>query len=108
MLGVVLAAGFAEEAAYRGLGMLVLGVLGIQPWWSALLLSAAFAVAHAVQGRLGVVIVFAMALVMHALVALTGTLLIAMVVHIAYDLVAVVVTARVIEADAASGAALPG
>lgn len=99
MLLVIVAAAFAEEASYRGLGMLFLGFLTGNAWLSAFLLAGAFAVAHAVQGRKSMVIVFAMALVMHALVALTGTLVVAMVVHAAYDLGAVVVTARVVRAE---------
>ncbi|MDH5234792.1 MAG: CPBP family intramembrane metalloprotease [Gemmatimonadota bacterium] len=102
MLVVIAAAAFAEEAAYRGLGMLFLGILTGNAWLSAFLLATAFAVAHAVQGRQSMVIVLAMALVMHALVALTGTLVVAMAVHAAYDLGAVVVTAWAMRTEGAA------
>lgn len=83
-----LAAGIAEEAAYRGIGMAVL-------WWvfgnwyvAALICAAAFAAAHAMQGWKSGVTVFLMALLMHGLVEYTDTLVIAMVVHAIYDMLA--------------------
>lgn len=85
---VAVMAGVAEESAYRGVAVWVLTpILGhIIP---AMLLSAmAFAVAHAVQGGKTMALVFVTAAVLHALVYLTGTLVIAMVVHAAYDIVA--------------------
>jgi len=99
MLAVITAAAFAEEAAYRGLGMLFLGIVTGNAWVNALILSVAFAIAHSVQGRQSVLFVLAMALVMHALVALTGTLVVAMAVHALYDLLAVAFTARVVAAE---------
>ena len=102
MVALVLAAGFAEEAAYRGLGMLFLGIVTGSAIVSAAILSVAFAVAHALQGRKGMIIVLAMALLMHGLVALTGTLVVAMIVHTVYDLLAVLLTSRVLAREAAA------
>ncbi|MEA3246930.1 MAG: CPBP family intramembrane glutamic endopeptidase [Gemmatimonadota bacterium] len=85
---VAVMAGVAEEAAYRGVAVWILAPIfgSVVP---AILLSAmAFAVAHAVQGGRAMAIVFAIALVFHGIVQLTGTLVIAMVVHAAYDVVA--------------------
>lgn len=85
---VVLAAGVSEEAAYRGVGMAILTYMLGNAWIAALLSAIAFAVAHSVQGWKSGIIIFLIAVVMHGLVALTGTLILAMGVHILYDLVA--------------------
>jgi hypothetical protein len=86
---VCLLAGFAEEAAYRGLGMVALTTLTGSWLASAAILSVAFAVGHAVQGWKNACIVALMAASMHALVLLTGTLVLAMIVHATFDLVAI-------------------
>jgi membrane protease YdiL (CAAX protease family) len=83
-----IAAGVAEEAAYRGVAMLLLTPLLGSAWPAALVSATAFALGHILQQWKSVVVIFAMALAMHALVALTGTLVIGMVVHAAYDLFA--------------------
>jgi len=89
---VALAAGVAEEAAYRGVGWEVLSwSLGGGPeavWGGAALLCVAFALAHATQGPQAVVFVASTAVVMHVLVMLTDTLVVAMVVHAVYDVLA--------------------
>jgi membrane protease YdiL (CAAX protease family) len=99
-------AGVAEETAYRGVGMSTLWYSLGNPWASALILAAAFAVAHAAQGWKSGLAVFGIALVMHALVAFTGSLLPAMLVHATYDLAAGAIIARDarrMDAEAASG-----
>jgi membrane protease YdiL (CAAX protease family) len=106
---VAVAAGIAEESAYRGVAIWILTpVFGsIVP---AIFLSAmSFSVAHAVQGGKTMAMIFAIALVFHALVYLTGTLVIAMVVHAAYDIVAgyaAAKRAKRIEAEDAAAAGL--
>lgn len=87
-------AGIAEEAAYRGAIMSVLIGLTGMPWVAVLVSAVAFAVAHALQGWKSAIVIFVMALAMHGLVFLTGTLVIAMVVHAVYDLLAGVLGAR--------------
>ncbi|HUR29599.1 MAG TPA: CPBP family intramembrane glutamic endopeptidase [Planctomycetota bacterium] len=84
----VLLASVAEEAAYRGVALQTLWDSLGNPWIAALLCSLAFAAAHCVQGVKSVIMIFAVALVMHALVAFTRTLVLAMLVHAVYDLVA--------------------
>ena len=87
------AAGVAEEAAYRGVVVAILWH-SLGSFWGAILISAvAFAVAHSVQGWKSGLIIFAMALAMHALVFYTGTLVVAMVVHALYDVIAGIVGA---------------
>lgn len=85
---IAVMAGLAEEAAYRGVAVWILTpVMGnIIP---AIFLSAmSFAVAHAVQGARTMAVILGIAVVFHALVYLTNTLVIAMVVHTIYDLIA--------------------
>jgi hypothetical protein len=81
-------AGMTEEAAYRGVGWAILSYALGNPWISAFILCLAFSVAHWNQGWKSGVTIFGLAAVHHALVALTGTLVLAMVVHAIYDLVA--------------------
>ena len=86
--GTVLIARVAEEAAYRGVGMSILWYSLGNPWIAVLISAVAFAMAHSTQGWKSAVTIFGLALVMHALVAYTGTLVFAMVVHGTYDLIA--------------------
>lgn len=89
-----LVASVAEEAAYRGVGMSILWYSLGSPWPAALVCATAFALAHWTQGWKSALVVFAMAMVMHGLVALTGALVLAMLVHAVYDLVAGYLIAR--------------
>ena len=102
----VLLAGVAEEAAYRGVAFSILWYALGDPWVAAGLSALAFALAHSVQGWKSGVVVFLIALVMQGLVAVTGTLVLAMAVHALYDLVAgylIGVEARQLDAEAAAG-----
>ena len=90
----ILVAGIGEEIAYRGVTMSILWHSLGNPWIAALICAIAFALAHATQGRKSVAVVFAIALVMQGLVAFTGTLVFAMLVHIVYDLIAGYLIAR--------------
>jgi len=83
-----LAAGIAEEVAYRGVGWSILIYMGGSAWVMAVLLSVAFALAHWSQGWKSGIVIFFLGLMMHGLVALTDTLVLAMGVHLSYDLVA--------------------
>lgn len=84
----VLLAAVAEEAAYRGVALSILSYSLGNPWIATLICAAAFAAAHWPQGTLSGVVIFAMALLMHALVGVTGTLVFAMIVHATYDFIA--------------------
>jgi membrane protease YdiL (CAAX protease family) len=81
-------AAIAEEVAYRGvfagLATTATGSLPIAVLASAI----AFAAVHAPQGLAGIGYVFVIALVHQALVLVTGTLVLAIVVHFAYDVLA--------------------
>lgn len=85
---VVIAAGVCEEVAYRGVLVAILEWT-LDAWLPAVLLSAlVFALAHATQGPKPMVAVAAIGLLMSGLVHHTGSLLVAMVVHMVYDLLA--------------------
>jgi membrane protease YdiL (CAAX protease family) len=105
VLAALLAA-VAEEIAYRGVGVAIL------TWWSGqamvavLVCSAAFAVAHSLQGWKSVAVILGFAFLMHALVAVTGSLVPAMAVHLVYDLAAGIAIARqAVSLDRAAAAA---
>ena len=93
-LATTVSAGIAEETAYRGVGMALLSWSTGSPVLSAAVLSVAFGLAHLTQEWKSVAIVIAMALLMHGLVAFTGTLVIAMVVHTVYDVIAGILGSR--------------
>lgn len=92
--GVSVSAGIAEEIAYRGVLFLLLAHY-LDGWWvPALLAAAAFGVAHLFQGWRAAGLAGLMGLVAQVVVGLTGTLLVAIGVHIVHDVVAGVVIGR--------------
>jgi membrane protease YdiL (CAAX protease family) len=104
---VAILAAVAEEIAYRGVGVAVIGYSTGSLSLAIVVCAAAFAVAHALQGVKSAVVIFAFALVMHALVLVTGTLLLAMGVHLVYDVIAaasIAREARRFDRDAETGA----
>ena len=90
----VIAASIAEEVAYRGVGMSVLWWSLGNVWAAALVSALAFALAHWTQGWKSGLVIFAMALVMQGLVQFTETLILAVIVHAAYDFIAGIRIAR--------------
>jgi membrane protease YdiL (CAAX protease family) len=87
-------AGISEETTYRGVLVILLGSLTASFIAAALLSAIVFAIAHYPQGPKSVALVFAIALVMQAVVSTTGALYVAMGVHAAYDITAGVRAAR--------------
>lgn len=93
-MAVAVLAGIAEEAAYRGVAVQILWYsLGSLPVGIAVS-ATAFSVAHYLQGWKSMLLIFFIAIVMHALVQQTGTLLGAMAVHAIYDFVSMILIAR--------------
>jgi membrane protease YdiL (CAAX protease family) len=84
---IPLLAGVCEETAYRG----VLYRLLLNAWHSvalAILVAViAFAAAHAIQGWRGALAVGILGGIFHAIVLITGTLYVAILVHVVYDFV---------------------
>lgn len=94
-----LMAGLAEEIAFRG----VLTSLLQQSWnsyWLAALVSALmFGLAHLLQGVRGVVVAACFGLVNQMVTSWTGSLLVAIVVHALYDIIAGYWLTRYLRAD---------
>ena len=94
---LALMAGIAEESAYRGVAVWLLAPIMGSLYPAVFLSAMAFGVAHAVQGAKSMAITFVVALLFQAIVQFTGTLVIAMIVHAAYDIVAGLMLKRRIE-----------
>lgn len=85
---VAAGAGIAEEVAYRG-AFIAFATTATGSVHAAVLASAvAFAAVHAPQGLAGIGYVFVIAVLHQALVIYTGTLVLAIGVHFAYDVIA--------------------
>jgi membrane protease YdiL (CAAX protease family) len=85
----VLVASISEEASYRGVGFAILWFSVGSALIAALICSIAFAAAHSIQGWKSMLVIFSIAIVMHALVYYTETLVLAMIVHAIYDFIAI-------------------
>lgn len=80
-------AGVTEECAYRGLAYMAVGQQTGSRALAVVICTAAFGVAHMLQGWRGALGTSLIALVFHGLVYLTQGLYLAIGVHIAYDLI---------------------
>jgi len=87
-------AGIVEEAAYRGMAVLILAPLVGHVWIAAALSAGAFTLVHVAQGWKTMIVIFIIAISMQALVWVTGTLIVAMAVHTVYDLIAGLIVTR--------------
>ena len=94
-----LAAGVAEETAYRGVLVVLLASVTASFVTAVLLSAAAFALVHYPQGAKSMGWVFAIGLVMQAVVAGTGMLYVAMGVHAVYDVTAAIRAAGKLKED---------
>lgn len=97
---VGLTAGICEEWLYRGFFLAVVAaVAGGPPAWVLVLVAAvAFGLAHAYQGRSGIVLTGVLGGVMAALYVGTGSLLLPVLLHAAIDLRFLLVPTRVLPA----------
>jgi membrane protease YdiL (CAAX protease family) len=99
-VGVALTAGICEEILYRGFGIyfvhwaLPKASLSV----AVVLTSLAFGAAHAYQGWLGVGTTALLGLLLGVIVAATGTLIVAMIVHALIDLRILVLPQRLLAA----------
>jgi membrane protease YdiL (CAAX protease family) len=84
-IAVSVAAGVFEEITWRGVQVTLLTAWLGHPWLAALLSAVMFAVAHAIQNLRSIVFIFLFSLVMSVLVAITGSLILSMLIHAAYD-----------------------
>ena len=83
--GLSVAAGVSEEVTYRGVLFALLAVVTGSTWLAAALSAVAFGLSHAVQGWKAAGAVTMIALLLHGLVALDGTLYPAIAAHAMYD-----------------------
>lgn len=90
----VVFASVTEEIVYRGVAMSILWYMLGNAWIAALISAIGFAGAHWTQGAKSGVVIFFIGLVMQGLVAVTATLVLAMIIHALYDLVAGYLIAR--------------
>jgi membrane protease YdiL (CAAX protease family) len=90
---VVLCASVAEEPAYRGVGWEILSYSINHHWLAALVCCLAFALAHRMQGWISMLMILLIAGIMHGLVWYTKSLVSAMIVHGAFDFVAITLIA---------------
>jgi membrane protease YdiL (CAAX protease family) len=96
---VCIVAGIGEELVYRGvMTELAQRLIGIEIV-TIIAMSISFAAAHATQGLRGMIAVFGIALICHALVLLAQSLIPVMVFHFAYDLTAGMLIPKWFEAD---------
>ena len=81
-------AGVSEEITWRGVQTALLINLTGHLWIAAIVCSISFGLGHSNQGWKSAVIIVCFALGFHALVWLSGSLYVAMAVHVAYDITA--------------------
>jgi len=85
---VAILAGITEEITWRGVQAGLAMALTRNLLIAILFCSISFGVGHIIQGWKSVVVIFVFALGFHILVWLSGSLYVAMAVHVAYDITA--------------------
>jgi membrane protease YdiL (CAAX protease family) len=109
---ISLLAGFSEECAFRGLAYVAVSQQTGSAALAVLICTAAFGIAHMLQGWRGVLGTSLIALIFHAIVFLTNGLYLAIGIHIVYDLIVGYIAVRVLgrgnEQLTASAPAGPG
>ena len=86
-VAVALTAGFCEEVLYRGFLLYALDGVIASPWWTLAFAAGAFGLAHAYQGRRGIVLTAALGFVLGVLYRFGGSLWPGILLHAAIDLV---------------------
>lgn len=87
-IAVAVLAGISEEITWRGVQTALLSNLTGRLWIGAIICSISFGLGHMVQGWKSSAIIVFFALGFQALVWLSGSLYVAMAVHMAYDITA--------------------
>jgi membrane protease YdiL (CAAX protease family) len=88
-IGIALGAGVIEEIVWRGVLYACVVWLVKSPWIAIPACAIPFGLAHAIQGRRGMIVAGLIGAMMHGLVLLTGSLLPAMLAHFLYDAIVV-------------------
>lgn len=94
-------AGVCEEWLYRGffLAVVAAGAGGLPTWVLVAVAGVAFGLAHAYQGRVGVVTTGVLGAIMAGIYLQTGSLLLPVILHVLIDLRFLLVPARVLPAE---------
>ena len=87
-IAAALLAGFCEEISWRGVQTTLLARVTGNLWIAIAITIVMFSIAHAIQGWNSVVVIAIYSAGFHAIVWLSGSLYVAMVVDFLYDLVA--------------------
>lgn len=87
-IALSITAAISEEVTYRGVLFALLWMLTGSGWTGAAVAAIIFGISHVVQGWKTAGIVTIIALLLHGLVAVSGTLYPAIVAHAVYDIVA--------------------
>lgn len=85
---VSVVAGISEEVTYRGVLYALLWMLTGSPVAAAIIAAIVFGASHSVQGWAAAGVITLIALVLHGLVAWSGSLYPAIAAHAAYDIIA--------------------
>ncbi|MEM7358382.1 MAG: CPBP family intramembrane glutamic endopeptidase [Pseudomonadota bacterium] len=104
-IGVTIYAGFIEEFAYRAV-LTLLFAEAIGYWPAAIVSALLFGMAHLSSGLRALPASIFFALAMQLLVFVSGGLLLAVVVHIAYDLIAAWLGRRMAHASKSDGSSV--
>lgn len=81
-------AGVSEEITWRGVQPVLLAFLLGSAWAGAVVAALSFGLAHIIQGWRAALIITGFALAFQGLVWLSGSLYVAMIVHVVYDITA--------------------
>ena len=87
-VAVSVAAGVSEEVTFRGVMFALLWTVTGSPVAAAVIAAIVFGASHSTQGWASAGIITVIALVLHGLVAYSGTLYPAIAAHTAYDIIA--------------------
>ena len=87
-IAVAILAGIGEEITWRGVQPILVAHVVRQPLLAVLLVAATFGLTHIVQGWKSAAIICLFALGFQTIVWLSGSLYLAMLVHLAYDVTA--------------------
>ncbi|MFG2044877.1 CPBP family intramembrane glutamic endopeptidase, partial [Dactylosporangium sp. NPDC048998] len=97
-VGTALTAGICEEIVFRGLLYgAAITLLGLDPWFAALISATLFGLAHRYQGPAGVIGTGLLGLALTALYATSGSLLLPIALHVALDIAAFVLPTTIVE-----------
>ena len=101
---VALTAGFCEELLYRGWLWRFFGNLTGHLWISVVLSAAAFGLAHAYQGRAGIIGAGVLGLLLSVPVLVANSLIPAQVIHAGIDLMNGLLLSKAAESSSRAGA----